>query len=143
MIKIESNFDAIKKWLHKEAEKYEPAKAVIYLATPFENRKGIWQHYGTKRGIPPRPWFGVRRDFEPTLEKIKRHWLTSNSTLKELVADTANALIANIKEGVDRQTDIWGRPFIPLKPQTIKRKGSSKALVDKGHMINSVVWKWL
>ncbi len=143
MIQIKGNFDAIKKWLGKETEKYEPAKAVVYLHPPFENRKGVWQHYGTKRGIPPRPWFGVRKDFEPTLEKIKHHWLSSDQTVKELIQDIANSLIANIKEGVNKQTDIWGKPFIPLKPSTVKRKKSSKALIDKGHMINSVVWKWL
>ena len=143
MIQIKGNFDAIKKWLGKETEKYEPAKAVVYLSTPFENRKGIWQQYGTKRGIPPRPWFGVRRDFEPTLRKIKVQWLISDMTVKEMVEDIANSMLINIKEGVNKQTDIWGRPFTPLKPQTIKRKGSSKALIDEGHMVDSVVWKWL
>jgi len=143
MIQIKGNFEAIRQWLAKEAGKYEPAKALVYISTPFENRKGIWQQYGTRRGIPPRPWFGVRRDFEPELERIKHRWLATDKTVKELVQDVANALIANIKEGVNRQTDIWGRPFIPLKPSTVKRKGSSKALIDKGHMISSVVWKWL
>ena len=85
----------------------------------------------------------MRKDFEPEMEKIEQHWLTTESSIKELIQDVANALIGNIKEGVNRQTDLWGKPFIPLKPATIKRKGSSKALIDKGHMINSVVWKWL
>jgi len=31
-----------------------------------------------------------------------------------------------------------GRPFVPLKPATIARKGSSKALIDTGALIRSI-----
>lgn len=40
----------------------------------------------------------------------------------------------------DIQTKIAKGDFVPLKPQTIKRKGSSKPLIDTGNMRQSVTW---
>ena len=36
------------------------------------------------------------------------------------------------------QDKIRSGDFKPLKPETIRRKGSSKPLIDKGQMVNSI-----
>ena len=72
--------------------------------------------------------------------------LLSSSTVRKIVRkalpEAANITIDNIIEGVNKQTDIKGNPFKPLKPRTIRRKGSSKALIDTGSMLSSTTWRW-
>ena len=41
----------------------------------------------------------------------------------------------------DVQTEIRSGDFAPLKPATIKRKGSSRPLIDTGQMVQSIAWE--
>jgi len=63
--------------------------------------------------------------------------------VRKVLPEAANITIENIVEGVNKQTGIRGNLFQPLKPQTMRRKGSSKALIDTGSMLNSITWRWV
>lgn len=57
-------------------------------------------------------------------------------------ATTRNALllVREIKRGIRSQAP-GGQQFAPLAEVTIKRKGSSKALIDTGFLVNSITQK--
>lgn len=46
-----------------------------------------------------------------------------------------------IIQGFERQADPWGRPWQPLSPVTIERKGSSRILEDTGRLRQSITWR--
>jgi len=54
-----------------------------------------------------------------------------------LIRREANILRGDIVRGIRSQAP-GGDKFLPLSPQTIRRKGSSKALIDRGDLIRSV-----
>lgn len=47
-------------------------------------------------------------------------------------------IVERIDEGFDRGTDALGRPWQPLAPETIRRKGHAQILVDSGDMRRSI-----
>ena len=55
-----------------------------------------------------------------------------------MITDVYNRLGAISAGGV--QQKILDGPFKPLKEATIKRKGSSKPLIDKGQLLQSITW---
>jgi len=62
----------------------------------------------------------------------KIHAAVRRATLK-----SALLLVREIKKGIRSQAP-GGHAFAPLSPITIDRKGSSKALIDTGFLINSI-----
>ena len=48
-----------------------------------------------------------------------------------------------VLEGFERQRDPWGRPWEPLSPETVRRKGSSRILEDTGRLRQSIAWRTL
>lgn len=98
-----------------------------------------WNHEGTSRGIPPRPFI--------TMAMYKGR----NTIRMALLAET-KALFdgkADLKTGLTRiglftqdliQQQIGSNMPPPNKPATIKAKGSSRTLVDTGRMMQSVTW---
>ncbi len=57
--------------------------------------------------------------------------------IKRAVSQEAHLLRRIIVMGVRRQAP-GGTKFVPLNPKTIARKGSSKALINKGDLIRSI-----
>jgi HK97 gp10 family phage protein len=96
----------------------------------------VFQEFGTKH-IPARPF--VSTSFDENKEKI-------NSTKKKLYEriiqgnmTTENALrIIGIMHVNQMKRKIRDISSPPNAPSTIKKKGSSNPLIDKGQMINSV-----
>lgn len=86
------------------------------------------------RGQPPRPFFRTM------IQQNKENWpgavaglMRDNNNNVPRALDLAGMGI----EGQLRQS-IANLSDPPLKPSTIARKGSSKPLVDTGHMLNSI-----
>lgn len=80
-------------------------------------------------------------------EKAKR--LLTNGFNQRLAAAVRKATIRNalllvreIKRGIRSQAP-GGKQFVPLAQATIERKGSSKALIDTGFLVNSITQKIL
>lgn len=93
------------------------------------------QNFGSAAsGIPPRPFF------TDTIDENKGHWgpdIAGALKANDFDASKALALMGEEIQGElqDKITTFIGAP---LKPATVARKGSSKQLVDTGHMLNSV-----
>lgn len=96
--------------------------------------------YGSpSQGIPERPFLRVTVDRNRekyvrlnriNLVKVVRGELSVEDALGQLGAMAAGDVQETIRRG----------DFAPLKPATIKRKGSSAPLIDEGQMIQSIHW---
>lgn len=102
--------------------------------------KAIWNHYGTSRGIPARPFLlnAMRRNRRKYLNAMK------TSAPKILRGETTLAAVLN-KLGVlaqgDVQSEIDATLTPPNAPSTIEAKGSSHPLIESGEMRRNVTWK--
>jgi len=60
--------------------------------------------------------------------------------LKQAIIKNALLLVREIQKGIKNQAP-GGKSFVELADSTKKRKGSSKALIDTGFLINSITQK--
>ena len=60
--------------------------------------------------------------------------------LQQATVKNAILLVREIKRGIRSQAP-GGKPFVKLAESTIRRKGSSKALIDTGFLINAITQK--
>jgi len=60
--------------------------------------------------------------------------------IRQATVRNAVFLVREIQKGIRNQAP-GGKPFVKLAESTIKRKGSKKALIDTGFLINSVTCK--
>lgn len=102
--------------------------------------RAIWNHYGTSRGIPPRPFLlnAMRKNRGKYLRAMKEaagEILRGESTLASVM--TRLGILA---QG-DIQKEITDLKTPPNAPSTIKAKGSSNPLIDTGEMRSKVTWK--
>ena len=106
---------------------------------PVVNR-AIWNHYGTSRGIPSRPFLlnAIRKNRREYLEamktagaKILRGEATLDQTMRKL----------GIMAQGDIQQEITDLRDPPNAPATIAAKGSSNPLIDTGEMRSKVTWE--
>lgn len=100
----------------------------------------IWNHFGTSRGIPPRPFLAnAMRDnkskYRSIMVKAAKSILTSGTTLKATLDK-----LGILAQG-DVQAEITALRTPPNAPSTIKQKGSSNPLIDTGTMRGAVTWK--
>lgn len=100
----------------------------------------IWNHFGTSRGIPARPFitlamFKSRREIRDALRKIAKN-----------TVDTGAPIAAQLPKlgvfGVGKIQDQIASNMPPANaPSTIRQKGSSRTLIDSGRMRQSVTWE--
>jgi hypothetical protein len=50
-------------------------QGVVGFNAPLEAAKGVWAQDGTRRGLPPRPWFGFRNADRGPLDRAMQAWL--------------------------------------------------------------------
>lgn len=85
-------------------------------------------------GIPPRPFFremiAVKKDSWPAA--IEQNLIATGYDVERTLALVGEGIAGQLKQSI---VDFDG---VPLKPATIRRKGSDKQLVDTGHMLASV-----
>jgi hypothetical protein len=62
------------------------------------------------------------------------------NALHAATVKNALLLVREIKLGIQRQAP-GGKAFVELAESTIRKKGSSKALIDKGFLINAITHK--
>ena len=62
--------------------------------------------------------------------------------IRQATIKNALLLVREIKRGIRSQAP-GGKPFVKLAESTIQRKGSSKALIDTGFLVNSITQRIL
>lgn len=98
----------------------------------------IYNHFGT-RNIPSRPFISdcFDKNQGQIAEAKKRivyrvmDGMSASAGLSQLGQWYQDVLKGHIRNG----------GWVPNAPATIKRKGSSKPLIDTGQLVNSVRWK--
>ena len=108
--------------------------------TPVAMIAAVHEFGSPSQGIPERPFLrvAVQRNRQKyvrlnriNLVKMLRGQATVDQALRQL---------GEMAKG-DVQTEIRSGDFAPLKPATIKRKGSSRPLIDTGQMVQSIAWE--
>jgi len=95
----------------------------------------MWNELGT-RHVPPRPF--LRQSVDGNEGKIKKMCEAQMQAIaKGGTAEEAMNAIGIMQKGLIQETIAKGS-FAPNAPSTIKRKGSSKPLIDTGRMRQSV-----
>ena len=102
--------------------------------TPVAMIAAIQDFGAPSRGIPPRPFFrNMIADKSPEWPNAIATLLKHNDfDAKKTLMQTGEAIAGQLRESI---TTFVGAP---LKPATIRRKGSEKQLVDSGVMLASV-----
>lgn len=102
--------------------------------------RAIWNHYGTSRGIPSRPFLlnAIRKNRRKYLEGMR----TSAPKLLrgETSLQTVLSKLGILAQG-DIQQEITDLREPPNAPSTVRQKGSSNPLIDTGQMRASVTWE--
>lgn len=102
--------------------------------------RAIWNHYGTSRGIPSRPFLlnAIRKNRRKYIEALK----TSGAKILrgEATLDQTMSKLGILAQG-DIQQEITNLRTPPNAPSTIKAKGSSNPLIDTGEMRSKVTWQ--
>lgn len=95
----------------------------------------MFNEYGTST-IPPRPFLeqGLETHHREVQEAIDRAFYIVD---KGGEAEKGLNIIGNVARGAV-QDEIANGSFVPNAPSTIKKKGSSRPLIDTGHMRQSV-----
>lgn len=87
-------------------------------------------------GMPQRSF--LRSAFDenkPMINKMGDHIV--NSAIKGISTETALNQLGNVVQGMVQKKIVDG-PFVPNSPATIKRKKSSRPLIDTGHLRQSI-----
>jgi hypothetical protein len=93
------------------------------------------QDFGApSRGIPPRPFF------RNAVKAGEEHWGSDLGKMLKATGYDAEVALGQLGEQIkgEIQQSIIDTNSPPLKPATIKRKGSAKPLVDTGFMLRNV-----
>ena len=100
-----------------------------------------WNEFGTRR-IPERPFFraAIKKMDEELVETVRQHVdLGTNFRVDPRIGD----IIGAQAQGIIQRTIATGsyHPNPPNAPVTIKRKGSTRTLIDTGKMRQSVTYR--
>jgi hypothetical protein len=101
--------------------------------------RAVWNEFGTSNGLPERPF--MRNAIEDNKGAYRAQMAADarQVVLGKATLETAlNRL--GLKAQGDIQASIASNTPPPLKPQTIRRKGSSRTLIDTGQMRQSVTF---
>lgn len=102
--------------------------------------RAVWNHYGTSRGIPPRPFLlnAIRKNRRKYLEALK----TSGAKILrgEATLEMTMRKLGVLAQG-DIQQEITDLRDPPNAASTIAAKGSSNPLIDTGEMRSKVTWE--
>ena len=94
----------------------------------------VFNEYGTGR-IPARPF--MRETIEQT-----NNWAAESAKVHNAVIDGIDPYVAaellGEKAASDVQDTIYEGDFVPNSPATIKKKGSSKPLIDTTQLVGSI-----
>ena len=107
-------------------------------STQSNVRKALWNEFGTRR-IPARPF--LRTSMRNNRAKYLK---MAHADAKQILAGSMSierslARIGIVAQG-DVQMSIVAGNWTPNAPSTVKRKGSSRPLIDTGAMRQAVTW---
>lgn len=99
----------------------------------------IWNHFGTSRGIPPRPFITIamfknRGEIRTNLRKIAESTVVKGIPVSRQLPKLGAYGAGKIQDQIAANTPP------PNAPSTVKQKGSSRTLIDSGRMRQSVTW---
>ena len=100
----------------------------------------IWNHFGTSRGIPARPFITIamfknRQEIRAALRKIAKGTVENGTPLATQLPKLGVFGAGKIQDQIANNTP-------PLNaPSTIRQKGSTRTLIDTGRMRQSVTWE--
>ena len=102
--------------------------------------RAIWNHFGTSRGIPERPFLSNaikdnKSKYRAAIKTAAKQILEGTTTLRAVLTKLGMASQADI------QKEITNLSSPPNAPSTIAAKGSSNPLVDTGDMKGAVTYK--
>jgi hypothetical protein len=102
--------------------------------TPVPLVAAVQEFGAPSRGIPPRPFF------RNMIKQYAKTWSGDMATLLKAADFNAGTVLRQMGEVIagELRQSIRDLTSPPLKPATIRRKGSSKPLVDTGHMLQSI-----
>lgn len=132
--------DAEWKRIKAEVKKFKGAYTAVGFFSGMGSlllTKAYANEYGTSRGIPPRPF--MRQTFERVKNKVQRI-IAKELEMIYAGTSTAKTSISRLGEwytGEVKRTFSTGK-FAENSQKTIKKKGSSKPLIDSGELRNSV-----
>lgn len=114
-----------------EDQRYDDGTSVAQVAR--------WNEFGTKAGIPQRPFMrtAMVQHEKDWIEKLKTIVQKEMDKEKSVNIDAALKKFGELVAGDIQETILTGG-FQPNAPSTIKRKGHSTPLVDTGVMISSI-----
>lgn len=99
----------------------------------------IFNEYGTSRGIPPRPFFrlsvgtaNAQKNIKTKARQLILQVVNGEISGEEFYNQMGTYLVKKIKR------TIMSGNFATLNPQTIKKKGHSKPLIDTHSLYNSI-----
>lgn len=96
----------------------------------------VYNEYGTGR-IPARPF--MRETIEQT-----DNWAAESAKVHNAVIDGIDPYVAaellGQQAASDVQNTIYDGDFVPNSPSTIKKKGSSKPLIDTTQLVGSITY---
>lgn len=94
-----------------------------------------------RKGIPSRPFlrstFDAKKDeWNKLLARLVAKAVVGAVTVQQVLGLLGQRASADVKRRITS-----GKNFEPLKPETIKRKGSSRPLVDTGRLLGSISYE--
>lgn len=108
--------------------------------TPVAMVAAVHEFGSPSQGIPERPFLrvAIQRNRQ---RLIRLNRINLVKMLRgQIGVEQALGQLGEMGKG-DVQTEIRTGDFTPLKDATIKRKGSSKPLIDTGQMVQSIAWE--
>lgn len=101
---------------------------------PTLEEVALWNEYGTER-IPPRPFLSrALKSATTRCNKLVQARMEENADMEQIAKEIGVELQGAIYEQID------SGHFVPNAPATIRRKGSSRPLIDTGNLRQSVHW---
>lgn len=101
---------------------------------PTLEEVALWNEFGTER-IPPRPFLQrAQKSATARCNKLVQARMEENADLEQIAKEIGLVLQDEIKQQITRGQ------FVPNAPSTIRRKGSSRPLIDTGNLRQSVHW---
>lgn len=99
----------------------------------------VWNHFGTSRGIPSRPFltlamFKGRAQIRAAVKKIAQNVVTARRALTPQLKK-----LGIFGQGLV-QKQISSNTPPPNAAPTVRQKGSSGTLIDKGRLRQSITW---
>ena len=108
--------------------------------TPVAMIAAVHEYGSPAQGIPERPFLRVAIQ-KNRLKYVRLNRINLVKMLRgQMDVEQALGQLGEIAKG-DVVTEIRNGNFAPLKDATIRRKGSSRPLIDTGQMVQSMHWQ--